>query len=206
MIFMSFNVFLFIFQLNTGSREVIDLNIGPIGERINSAGSDLSLGSGSRSNSASSVSSSDGSRVNSLERRKRNMSTSRREVPTPRSNRFSSQSRENSTEKRVSSAGSDSDSSMSSTLKGLDTPRSMNSTLKANAPQTLNIDLSVANIDHDDSITYEQLQSMIETVLVECGYYSPSQSQLRQRTPPLANLDSVRNRLLNSPHLTDMIQ
>lgn len=180
------------------------MNIGPIGERINSAGSDLSLGS-SRRGSTSSVSSSDGSRVNSLERRKRNVSSHRREMSTPRSNVTTQRSQENSAEQRVSSAGSDSDSSLSSTLKGVDTPRSMNSTLKANTPRTLNIDLSVTNLDHDDSITYEQLQSMIETVLVECGYYSPSQ-QSRERTPPMANLDAVRNRLLNSPHLADLIQ
>lgn len=127
-------------------------------------------------------------------------------MSSSRQNKSTQHSRENSSEKRVSSAGSDSDSSMSTTLKGVETPRSLNSTLKADAPRTLNIDLSVANMDHDDSITYEQLQSMIETVLVECGYYSSLQP--RDTTPPLGNImpDSVRNRLLGSVHLNDLMQ
>ncbi|WAQ94181.1 NEK10-like protein, partial [Mya arenaria] len=181
-------------KLNTGSRDVIDLNLGPFGERINSAGSDLSLGSGSRRGSTSSIGSTDGNWIGSAERnragsggdRRQRSISQRRNGSVSRGKYSSVSSRESSSEKRIGSAGSDSDSSMSSTLKGTDTPRSLNSTLKAaETPRTMNIDLSVSNMDHDDSITYEQLQSMIETVLVECGYYSTAKES-REKTPPMA--------------------
>ncbi|XP_052808823.1 serine/threonine-protein kinase Nek10-like isoform X2 [Mya arenaria] len=192
-------------KLNTGSRDVIDLNLGPFGERINSAGSDLSLGSGSRRGSTSSIGSTDGNWIGSAERnragsggdRRQRSISQRRNGSVSRGKYSSVSSRESSSEKRIGSAGSDSDSSMSSTLKGTDTPRSLNSTLKAaETPRTMNIDLSVSNMDHDDSITYEQLQSMIETVLVECGYYSTAKES-REKTPPMAFFlsESIRSRL-----------
>ena len=175
-------MFSYFFQLNTGSREIIDLNFGPIGERLNSAGSDMSLGSKSRRGSASSLSSADGSQ----------MTSSHRNGKSTRERADSLRRRQNSSDRqRVSSAGSDSDSSMSSTLKATTTPR------------TLTLDVSVTHLDHDDSITYEQLQSMIETVLVECGYYSVS-PQGREKTPPQGSFisESVRSRLLASSHLS----
>ncbi|KAL3832242.1 hypothetical protein ACJMK2_023902 [Sinanodonta woodiana] len=49
----------------------------------------------------------------------------------------------------------------------------------------------------DVGITYEQMQSMIESVLVESGYYNMS-PHARERTPPLGPIDqmeSVRSRL-----------
>lgn len=170
---------------------MIDLNFGPVGERINSAGSDLSLGCESRRGSASSMGSTDDGRVPSSDRQTK-LSRHGQSESLRRRNQSIELKNENGTEKRVSSAGSDSDSSLSSTLK-------------AETPRTLNIDLSVTNLDHEDSITYEQLQSMIETVLVECGYYSVS-PQGRERTPPHRTLvpDSVRNRLLTSSHLMSM--
>ena len=154
--------------MNTGSREVIDLNVGPVTGRINSAGSDLSLSSlenvkgtlmSERRDSNSSLSSVEGKgRLNSLERDrkssdKRSGSVSRR--------------REQTYERRVGSAGSDSDSSLGSTLKaGNHTPR-------ADPLATLTPESVVPSMyEQDDAITYEQLQAMIETVLVECGYYS----------------------------------
>jgi hypothetical protein len=157
------------------------LNFGPIGERLNSAGSDLSLGSKSRRGSSSSLSSADGGQIN----------TSQRNTKSTRERADSLRRRQNSSDRqRVSSAGSDSDSSMSSTLK-------------ATTPRTLTLDLCVTHLDHDDSITYEQLQSMIETVLVECGYYSVS-PQGREKTPPQGSFisESVRSRLMASSHLT----
>ncbi|KAL4222854.1 Serine/threonine-protein kinase Nek10 [Mactra antiquata] len=184
----SFNLKGELHKLNTGSRELIDLNFGPVGERINSAGSDLSPGCDSRRGSSSSLSSTDGSRASQSDsmgkRTRRGLSDS-----LSRRNQSNERNKRSGSTKRVSSAGSDSDSSMSSTLK-------------AETPRTLNIDLSVTNLDYEDSITYEQLQSMIETVLVECGYYSVSQTN-RERTPPHGTLvpDTVRNRLLTSSHL-----
>ena len=161
-------MYIFHFQLNTGSREVIDLNVGPVTGRINSAGSDLSLSSlenvkgtlmSERRDSNSSLSSVEGKgRLNSLERDrkssdKRSGSVSRR--------------REQTYERRVGSAGSDSDSSLGSTLKAT-TPR-------ADPLATLTPESVVPSMyEQDDAITYEQLQAMIETVLVECGYYSVS--------------------------------
>ncbi|XP_060555382.1 serine/threonine-protein kinase Nek10-like isoform X1 [Ruditapes philippinarum] len=177
----SFNLKGELHKLNTGSREIIDLNFGPIGERLNSAGSDLSLGSKSRRGSSSSLSSADGGQIN----------TSQRNTKSTRERADSLRRRQNSSDRqRVSSAGSDSDSSMSSTLK-------------ATTPRTLTLDLCVTHLDHDDSITYEQLQSMIETVLVECGYYSVS-PQGREKTPPQGSFisESVRSRLMASSHLT----
>lgn len=177
------------FQLNTGSREIIDLNFGPIGERISSAGSDISLGSGSRRGSTSSISSTDGSRTCSSSSKVR--STSKRADSLSRRHHSSSErQRGNSGENRIGSAGSDSDSSMSSTLKAI-------------TPRTLTLDLSVTHLDHEDTITYEQLQSMIETVLVECGYYSVSPKG-REKTPPHGSFisESVRSRLMASSHLT----
>lgn len=181
----SFNLKGELHKLNTGSREIIDLNFGPLGGRINSAGSDLSLGTDSRRGSSSSISSADGRQSSGdgsdkTPRNRRGDSLSRRHHSSSERQQGTSSGR------RVGSAGSDSDSSMSSTLKAV-------------THRTLNIDLSVANLDHEDSITYEQLQSMIETVLVECGYYSVS-PQGRERTPPNASFlsDSVRSRLLAS--------
>lgn len=191
-----------VFQLNTGSREIIDLNFGPIGERINSAGSDISLGSDGRRGSSSSLSSTDAPHMNSTDRKGKSSSQRRADSLNRRHNSSSDRQREISEDKRVGSAGSDSDSSMSSTLKVV-SPRALKAvtprTLKAVIPQTLTIDLSVTHLDHEDSITYEQLQSMIEIVLVECGYYSMS-PQGREKTPPLGTFmsDSVRNRLLAS--------
>lgn len=185
----SFNLKGELHKLNTGSREIIDLNFGPIGERISSAGSDLSLGSESRRGSSSSISSTDGNRTTSSRRNGRT-SSERADSLSRQHHSSSERQRGGSAEKRIGSAGSDSDSSMSSTLKAV-------------TPRTLTLDLSISHLDHEDSITYEQLQSMIETVLVECGYYSVSQ-QGRERTPPHGSFisDSVRSRLMASAHLT----
>ena len=159
---------------------MIDLNVGPLDLRINSAGSDASLGPISRQGSSSSLSSTENTQLNSGDEK-----TPRADSVRERSSSSSrARSRGKSTDKRTGSAGSDSDNSMGSTLK-------------ADIPQTLNIDMGLSNLEQDDAITYEQLQTMIETVLVECGYYSVSPKG-RERTPPLAGMDSVRQRLLAS--------
>jgi len=185
---------------------VIDFNLGPIGERINSAGSDLSLGgSTSRKGSASSLSSAEGVRGetsgDARERRRRANSRARNGAIARSMKGNNSHS---SSERGIGSAGSDSDSSLSSTLKGTGTPQSLNATLsstlkagdvgdrtpRANTTSDqadrsgLHVDLTLSQLDRDDSVTYEQLQSMVETVLVECGYYSTQTA--REQTPPHA--------------------
>lgn len=161
----SFNLKGELHKLNTGSREVIDLNIGPVTGRINSAGSDLSLGSlenvSDRRSSNSSLSSVEGNRrLNSLERDRK---------PSDKRNGSFGRKRGQSYEKRVGSAGSDSDSSLGSTLKATD------SGSRSDPLATLTPESVVPNLyEQDDAITYEQLQAMIESVLVECGYYSVS--------------------------------
>lgn len=144
---------------------MIDLNIGPVTGRINSAGSDLSLGSlenvSDRRSSNSSLSSVEGNRrLNSLERDRK---------PSDKRNGSFGRKRGQSYEKRVGSAGSDSDSSLGSTLKATD------SGSRSDPLATLTPESVVPNLyEQDDAITYEQLQAMIESVLVECGYYSVS--------------------------------
>ena len=151
---------------------MIDLNVGPVTGRINSAGSDLSLGSlenvTDRRDSSSSLSSAEGSRrLNSLERD--------RDLKDKRSASYG-RKREQSYEKRVRSAGSDSDSSLGSTLKAVD------SGSRSDPLATLTPDSVVPGMyEQDDAITYEQLQAMIESVLVECGYYSVSPPGQEQR-------------------------
>ena len=163
-------LYLSFFQLNTGSREVIDLNVGPVTGRINSAGSDLSLGSlenvkgtlmSDRRDSSSSVSSVEGNRrLNSLERDRKSKDRQSGSV---------GRRREQTYEKRVGSAGSDSDSSLGSTLKATE------SASRSDPMATLTPESVVPSMyEYDDAITYEQLQAMIESVLVECGYYSVS--------------------------------
>ena len=143
---------------------MIDLNVGPVTGRINSAGSDLSLGSlenvTDRRDSSSSLSSVEGNRrLNSLER-DRNVKDKSASLGRKRGQSY---------EKRVGSAGSDSDSSLGSTLKATDTGS------KSDPMGTLTPDSVVPSMyEQDDAITYEQLQAMIESVLVECGYYSVS--------------------------------
>ena len=143
---------------------MIDLNVGPVTGRINSAGSDLSLGSlenvTDRRDSSSSLSSVEGNRrLNSLER-DRNVKDKSASLGRKRGQSY---------EKRVGSAGSDSDSSLGSTLKATETGS------RSDPLATLTLDSVVPSLyEQDDAITYEQLQAMIESVLVECGYYSVS--------------------------------
>lgn len=142
---------------------MIDLNIGPVTGRINSAGSDLSLGSleTDRRDSSSSLSSIEGSRrLNSLDRSRELKDKQRTSDGRKRGQSY---------EKRVGSAGSDSDSSLGSTLKSADLG-SRSDPLVTLTPESL----FPSMYEQDDAITYEQLQTMIESVLVECGYYSVS--------------------------------
>ena len=150
---------------------MIDLNVGPVTGRINSAGSDLSLGSlenvTDRRDSSSSLSSVEGNRrLNSLER-DRNVKDKSASLGRKRGQSY---------EKRVGSAGSDSDSSLGSTLKATETGS------RSDPLATLTLDSVVPSLyEQDDAITYEQLQAMIESVLVECGYYSVSPPGREQR-------------------------
>ncbi|XP_052258729.1 serine/threonine-protein kinase Nek10-like isoform X2 [Dreissena polymorpha] len=152
-------------KLNIGSREVIDLNVGSLSERINSAGSDWSLGSGLNAGTSDT---SLGCRSREGSGKLRSRSSSRPRVGSAGSG--SSDSSLGSTIKDTPTPRSLSDT-LGSTIKGTPTPRSLSDTLTTrDPPDSLIVD--VTHLEQEDNVTYEQLQSMIETVLVECGYYS----------------------------------
>ena len=101
---------------------------------------------------------------------------------------------------RVNSAGSDHRVNSAGSDKGGGSTSSENSERGSGFKHVERF--TSAQHDGDDAISYEQLQSMIETVLVECGYYSVSPNS-RERTPPLGPItpESIaRSRL--SMHLS----